>query len=610
MSKLTPYEFQQNAINELINETRLRLRGEKENSAFYGDFYVSAGKSLIMAEYALHCKKVGAKLLMLARTGELVEQNSEAIFEQGGRCSIFSASLGRKSTYFDTVVGTEGTVANHLDREFSCWIPNVVLFDECHQCHWKDVLDNGDTGYSKIINHFKALNPKLVVLGVTGSPYRGIESIKGDFWKQKIEPSIGREFLVENGFIHHTEFGHAAGGYDLSEFDNIEKSGTKDFSASDIEKMHDKMTLSATQSIMKQVVSVMQNRLCALVTCAGKKHCEEAASCVPSDEYAIVTDSTSKKERRKILNGAKKGELNERGTFRYKYIFQIGCLTTGVSVSPWDTSILLRRIGSLTLLTQLLGRGMRLLKPEHEEAGMSKTGHLVLDFSGTMAAMHEMFDDPLLEDAVNDQRKYEKELISCPKCGEMNSEHARRCVGLDGGEEDGRCGHWFKSRTCDDQERGGIVVTRGCGAENDIAARECRKCGVYLIDPNAKLMNKAYSAEDWKPVLEMDLEVIGKSQDGIGVKYYIDNYGLDGKQEVAFVKYWAINSGGKQAYLNNFVRKLIPDHKWAARFAKMTPVNAAKNTAMLGRVSHITHRINDKGNSVVNGIRLISGREA
>lgn len=610
MSKLKPYEFQQNAINELINETRLRLRGEKENSAFYGDFYVSAGKSLIMAEYALHCQKVGAKLLMLARTGELVEQNSDAIFEQGGKCSIFSASLGRKSTYFGTVVGTEGTVANHLDREFSGWIPNVILFDECHQVAWKDVLDSGDTGYSKIINHFKALNPKLVVLGVTGSPYRGIESIKGDFWKQKIEPSIGREFLVENGFIHHTEFGHAAGGYDLSEFDNIEKSGTKDFSASDIEKMHDKMTLSATQSIMKEVVSVMQNRLCALVTCAGKKHCEEAASCVPSDEYAIVTDSTSKKERRKILNGAKKGELNERGTFRYKYIFQIGCLTTGVSVSPWDTSILLRRIGSLTLLTQLLGRGMRLLKPEHEEAGMSKTGHLVLDFSGTMAAMHEMFDDPLLEDAVNDQRKYEKELISCPKCGELNSEHARRCVGLDGSEEDGRCGHWFKSRTCDDQERGGIIVTRGCGAENDIAARECRKCGVYLIDPNAKLMNKAYSAEDWKPVLEMDLEVIGKSQDGIGVKYYLDNYGLDGKQEVAFVKYWAINSGGKQAYLNNFVRKLIPDHKWAARFAKMTPVNAAKNTAMLGRVSRITHRINDKGNSVVNGIRLISGREA
>jgi len=131
MNKLKPYEFQQNAINKLINETRLRLLGEKENSAFYGDFYVSAGKSLIMAEYALHCQKVGAKLLMLARTGELVEQNSDAIFEQGGKCSIFSASLGRKSTYFDTVVGTEGTVANHLGREFSSWIPNVVLFDEC-----------------------------------------------------------------------------------------------------------------------------------------------------------------------------------------------------------------------------------------------------------------------------------------------------------------------------------------------------------------------------------------------------------------------------------------------------------------------------------------------
>ena len=618
LGKITPYEFQWNKIQKALNKIRAQFNGEEEIAPFYIDAYVAAGKTILGGAIASHCEKTKTNLLILARTGELVDQNQEEIWNMNSKCSVFSASLGQKSLYQTTIVGTEGTVSNHIDPQRGlvepstgkAFIPKIILIDECHQVDWKDVLKNGDTSYSKIINHFKKLNPKLVIVGMTGSPYRGVESIKGDFWKSKIEPSIGREFLVENGYIHHTEFGHTGEGYDLSEFDSIEEAGTKDFSSSDIEKMHEKMTLTATASIMREVVSVMQNRLSALVTCAGKKHCQEAASCVPDDEYAIVTDSTGKKERKKILDGAKRGELNERGTFRYKYIFQIGCLTTGVNIPLWDTSVLLRRIGSLTLLTQLLGRGMRLLKPEHEQSGYAKSSHLVMDFSGTMAAMHEMFDDPLLEDAVNDQREYEKNLIACPKCGEMNSEHARRCVGSDFDEDDGRCGHWFKSRLCENQVRNGITVIKGCGAENDIAAKECRKCGVYLIDPNAKLMNKAYSAEDWRPVKKFEIMVAGREQDSITVKYHLDNFGIDGKQEVATVTYWKINGNGKQAYLNNFVRKLIPDYKWATRFAKMKPVNAVSNKAMLGVVSHITHRINEKGKSVVNGVRLISGTES
>jgi superfamily II DNA or RNA helicase len=608
---ITPYQFQWDLAQTTLSHIRKQLTKEIENEPAYINAYVSAGKTILAGIIADHCKKVGVKLLILARTGELVEQNSAEIFNMGSACSIYSASLSRKSTHFTTVVGTEGTVANALEKEFSSWMPRIILIDECHQVPWKDVLNNGDTGYSKIINHFKVLNPGLIVVGMTGSPYRGIESIKGDYWKTEIEPKIDRKFLVENNYIVPTVFGHVHdnAGYDLSEFDQVEEHGTKDFSAADMEAMHDKMDLSTTQTIMREVMEIMEQRLCALVTCAGLKHCKEAASIVPDDECAIITDKTAKKDRQQILRDAKKGKLNERGVFRYRYIFQIGCLTTGVNIPLWCTSVLLRRIASLTLLTQLLGRGMRLLKPEHVDAGHEKFDHLCVDYSGTMAAMHELFDDPLLEDAVVSGKKGDQNWVTCPNCETENSEYARRCCGNDSSSDDGRCEFFFKSRTCDDLTRGGIVISKGCGVENDIAARVCRKCDNTLIDPNDKLAGKSYGIEDWKPVISMELDVIGHDQDGIGVRYYFDSYGEDGKQEIANIKYWAIKGGGKRVWESSFIRRHITGYPFQQRMINMTPVNVIKNKATFAVPKFATHRINEKGLSVVHGLKFSSGLE-
>jgi len=609
LGNITPYPFQWEVIQNTLAHIRAQLKGEIDNQPAYINAYVSAGKTIIAGAIADHCKKMDVKILILARTGELVEQDSEEIFNMGSACSIYSASLSRKSTHFTTVVGTEGTVANALEKEFSTWIPRIILIDEAHQVPWQDVLNNGDTGYSKILNHFKVLNPKLIVIGMTGSPYRGVESIKGDYWKTEIQPKIDRKFLVDGGYIVPTIFGHVHDnvGYDLSEFDQVDEHGTKDFSAADLEAMYEKMDLSTTQEIMREVMDIMQSRLCALVTCAGFKHCKEAASIVPDDEMAIITDKTPKKERQQVLRDAKKGKLNERGTFRYRYIFQIGCLTTGVNIPVWDTSILLRRIGSLTLLTQLLGRGMRLLKPEHVEAGHEKVDHLCLDYSGTMAAMHEMFDDPMLEDAVTSGKKGDQNWITCIKCETENSEYARRCCGDDPNSDDGRCEFFFKSRACDDLTRGGIVISRGCGAENDIAARVCRKCDNTLIDPNDKLGGKSYGIEDWKPVLKMQLEVIGNGQDGIGVKYYLDNYDDEGNQEIAFVKYWAAKGGGKRSWESNFVRRHITGYSFQQRMINSTVFNVVKTQSTFSTPTMITHRINEKGASVVHGLKFSSG---
>jgi superfamily II DNA or RNA helicase len=611
LGKITPYPFQWEVITNIKNHIRKQLKREIKPTPAYINCYVSAGKTIIAGAVANHCHSVGAKLLILARTGELVDQDQQEVWNMDSPCSIFSASLGRKSTHFSTVVGTEGTVANALDTKFTEWVPHIIIIDENHQVPWQDVLDNGDSCYSKIINHFQRLNPNVCIIGMTGSPYRGIESIRGPFWKEELKPAIDRKFLVENEYIVPTIFGY---GHDDVQYDlkksNIDEVGTKDFSNSQLEELHDQMSLTTTQLIMREVMEKTKDRLCVLITCAGGKHCEEAVAVLPDDEYAIITDKTSSKLRFQILSDHKAGLLNSRGTFRYKYIAQIGCLTTGINLPLLDTSVLLRPIGSLTLLTQLLGRGMRLLKSEHAEAGYSKHDHLALDYSGTMAAMHQMFDDPFLEDAVLAKSKEQNMLLECPDCRTMNSEHARRCIGPDSlnNQPDDRCGYFWQSRKCEDQLVNGLLKAKGCGCDNDTAARECRNCHVQLIDPNAKLTNKSYDAGDWKPVLRMNIEVDGKNQDGITVTYWLDVFDENGKQEVAKVNFWAIKAGGKRTWTSNFVRRHINGYSFQQKILGMTPFQVLANKAMFDKPIMITHRINEKGKSIVHGLKFNSGK--
>lgn len=488
IGNITPYPFQNDLIESMKNEVRDQWakikNGEQERfEPVIIEAYVSAGKTILLGAMASHMSSVGGNTLILARTGELVEQNAEECWNMDAENSVFSASLGIKSVKHKCIVGTEGTVANALYKQFLNKKFHQLLIDEAHEVHWREALQkikdpNYETNnqYALILAELIRRNPKMAIIGVTGTPYRGSESIisKEGFWKRRIGPRIDRDFLVDNGYIVPTIFGYGELEYDYHEWDGQKTEGTEDFGAKDLKAMGDKADVKLTHKIMREVMEITKNRLGVLITCASEKHCKQAASVLPDGTWAIVTQSTGNKKRKEILDKAKEGKL--------KYILQIGCLTTGVNVPFWDTSVLLRRIGSLTLLTQLLGRGMRLLKPWQEEAGWVKHNHLCLDYSGTMAAMQELFDDPILDDAVLEKNKKRNEgFKTCPKCASkgLNGENhimARRCnkrvTDEDGVES--RCDYFWHSKTCENKIGGNfknfeyaLVDSKGNALKNE-----------------------------------------------------------------------------------------------------------------------------------------------
>lgn len=576
----------------------------KEIGKYEGPFIVNAsvgaGKTIIMAMLARRFADMGMRGLVLARQAELIKQNSEAMWDCGVDNSKYSAGLKAKSVHYPIVAGTEKSIYNGLFSDLIDFAPMFILLDESHMLDWEDLLsDEPSTVYSKIIIELRkrclAVNGKeLRIIGFTGSPFRHIKPIIGEFWRKQV-CEISSDYLVKRGFLVPTIFGDIAREdmYDLSEFHSEGDEGASDFTGEQLKAMQKEILAQGTrtQKIMLEVMRRTANRNGVLITCSGKKHCQEAAKYLPAGSYVIVTESMGMKAREQALDDAKNG--------RVKYVFQIGCLTTGVDCSYWDTSVLLRKIGSLTLLIQLLGRGMRLLKDFLYEKGIRKEDHLVLDFTDTMAELGGLYNDPILEAADLAKAKKDNSTQQCPVCASENSPRARRCIGSDPSTQDGRCEYFFSFKTCDDRVIDGIGKIKGCGAQNDPCARQCRKCGQQIYDPNANLNERFYTDDDYVDVTRFKVEPT-KSGDGILYRYW---YMKDGKEHSARELFMITRN---EPFIRNMwkMKGVIPhvrDPKFRGKLISCSSTEQLMGYSYLVSAPlRITHRVNDKGNDIIN----------
>ena len=575
---------------------------------------VGAGKTIMIAMIARRFQDMGWEGLVIARQPEIIEQDAEELWNLSVKNSLFSAALGRKSTAYPLIADTEGTIINGLfDKKdesgnllskgaLSDFCPRYILIDECHQMNWEDVVsESPETQYGVIMTELNRrckakYGHDVIVIGYTGSPFRGTDSIKGAYWKHEIV-NIDTKYLVDIGFLVPTIFGlHDIDDlhYDLSAFEASGSDGTQDFTSEQLKQMQKEILEQGTltQKIMLKVMELTKNRNGVLITCAGKKHCQEAAKYLPEGSYAIVTEDMGMKARRKALKDAYTG--------RIKYVFQIGCLTTGVNIPLWDVSVILRKIMSLTLLVQLLGRGMRLLKKEQIDAGYHKEDHLVLDFSGTMFELGQLYEDPILEEAEAQRSKRSGEQVPCPKCGTMNSPYARRCIGKDALSPDGRCEEFFSYIRCGFDKHGIRIFDDGCGTKNDPTARYCRHCDHVLRDPNASLNERAYTDNEWADVMDFKVQLT-KDGEGILYRYWINR--CDGKEGWANEVFYPY--GGATHMKNMFKAKAVFPHLDDKSMAgKILKCQNAKQFMMYAGLikapKRITHRINDKGRDIIH----------
>lgn len=444
-----------------------------------------AGKSHIIAAIAdWVTSQSGKKVLCLAPSKELTEQNHAKFLATGEPASIYSASIG-KSLRHDVVFGTPRTVLNSISnfKNFA-----AIIIDECH----------GITPtIQAIIAEIQKDNKAVRVVGLSATPYRlgsgyiyahdedgrPVDTTREPYFDSLIYRITARE-LIELGFLTRpiTDCEHLA-AYDTSQM-----------VPNKLGKFDDKAFIGKgrkTEKIIAEIVAKSESRKGVIIFAASVRHAKEVLESLPAGSR-MITGETKKAEREQIIKSFKAMQI--------KFLVNVSVLTTGFDAPHVDVVAILRATESAALLQQIIGRGLRLFD--------LKDNCLILDYAENIE--RHFPDGDIFNPDISVYQKAEGGdgiQSTCPSCQTVNdftgrpnpdmfpiSKHGyfmdlmgvetempahfgRRCTGRDliGGEFF-QCAYRWTSKECPD-----------CGHHNDITARECEECKFELVDPNEKL---------------------------------------------------------------------------------------------------------------------------
>lgn len=510
---LQPRFYQQDAHNAVIDHWRASTLPVVVEAA------TGAGKSVIVAMLAktLHDLSGGKRVLCLAPSAILTEQNHEKYLAIGEKASIYSASIS-KSLRHQVIFATPLTfkkVARRLGGEFA-----GVIVDECH-----GITDS----IKQIIEDMRQSAPTLRVCGLSATPYRlqtgfifGVdpdgkalnESVARDPYFHQCVYSIGARMLLGLGFLTPLRAGEInASKY---ETDGLKVQSNGQFSAATVKAAFEGWG-RRTAAIVADVVAQTQDATGVMLFAATRQHAKEIMASLHPDNSALITGETPKGEREKTVKDFKFG--------KFLYLVSVGTLTTGFDAPNVSHIAILRATESVSLLQQIMGRGMRLFD--------GKTECVVFDYAGNFEKHCPDGDlyAPQVKAAYQSEGGDPIEAV-CESCSRVNMFSARpndsgflidangyfadltgeRIVTQNHKGEDVPMPAHFGRRCQHSHLRTGdrcdyywsCKVCQVCDHANDIAARFCSGCKYELINPNDKLieMHQAHKKDPTKPQTE------------------------------------------------------------------------------------------------------------
>lgn len=299
-----------------------------------------SGKSLVISEIANNIK---GNTLIFQPSKEILEQNFSKLQSYGVfDCSIYSASFNSKEISRITFA-TIGSVRNNPDlfKHF-----NNIIIDECH-------LVNAKQGMYK---EFLEKIPSKV-LGLTATPYRlTTDGYGGSILKflTRTRPRVFTDLiyhaqistLLNRGYLAKVDY------YQIKSVDTkkltINSTGA-DYTDKSVQDHYNDIGFSNQLiSVVNRLIDAKRDSILVFT-----RFIDEAQELVNNLKVGaeIVTGTTKKKERSRILNEFKSGKI--------KVVANVGVLTTGFDYPELSTILLARPTMSLALYYQIVGRGIR-----------------------------------------------------------------------------------------------------------------------------------------------------------------------------------------------------------------------------------------------------------
>lgn len=368
-----------------------------------------AGKSVVIAAVLKSLSSINYRSVVLARSGELVEQNADKLLRMMPDLDIgiYSAGLRKREYKQDHVFATVQSVATKSEM---LGYRNLILVDEAHE-----IPRDGGGQYRTFLNEVKNQNAMVRMAGLTATPYRldggpiigDDQPFDGIAYKKPIAEMVTEGWITPLTNIEGPEV-------DLSSV----KKAYRDFDQS---QMQEVFSAEVSPHVKAMVECADDNyRTSCLVFSSGVKHAHDIAENLKAfgERAEVITGETLPLVRAATIADFKEGRL--------RWLINCDVLTTGFDAERVDMVAVLRATESPGLWYQIVGRGMRLWP--------GKQNCIILDFGGNIRR-HGPLDHP--DYGVPEKKKKssggEGPTKQCPTCHMEVPAGAREC----------RCGFVF-----------------------------------------------------------------------------------------------------------------------------------------------------------------------
>ncbi|KAH3668058.1 hypothetical protein OGAPHI_001812 [Ogataea philodendri] len=290
----------------------------------------------------------GSKTLILVHRKELAEQAVAVLTRTHPDYKIEVDMANTKATHEPDVDVTIASVPTlQRDSRLEKYNPGeykAVVVDECHH----GVADS----YIKILKYFGCDRPHcdVALLGFSATLLRSDEKSLGLIF-DKIAYSKGLADLIGEGYLSDFTWILVSAGFELSK---VAVGADGDYKTDDLAKFVNTEEVNSLVLQTYQHFVRTHNLKSTLFFCVDVNHLKSLSELFRANglNAQYVTGNSSKFDRQKLLKEFSTGEL--------PILMNCGVFTEGTDIPNIDSVFMVRPTKSTMLLTQMVGRGLRL----------------------------------------------------------------------------------------------------------------------------------------------------------------------------------------------------------------------------------------------------------
>lgn len=339
MKVLRPYQ------TAALDATRAQL---KQYNSTVVVLPTGLGKTVFAAKLIAEWEQ--GNTLFLAHTKELINQAADKLgvelgYRPGVEMGTRAVEVGGLWQGGLSIVGSvQSMYGDRRLEKYSKFPFGLIVVDECHH--------STSSTYKKVVGYFQALNPNMKVVGITATPNRSDGTALGLMF-ESVAYQMSINDAVTDGWLVPVDQEYVV--VDSLSLDGV-KTGKNEFGEADFAQGQLEAVMVQEEMLHKLAVPTLEKvgDRPTLVFTASVRHAHELAAVLNryKENSAVAVDGTTQQERRQEI-------VRDFADGKIQFLCNCAVLTEGFDAPKCAAVVMGRPTKSLTLYTQMLGRGLR-----------------------------------------------------------------------------------------------------------------------------------------------------------------------------------------------------------------------------------------------------------